>query len=108
MKMMGAAQPFISGAISKTVNLPEEATVEEIEQAYIEGWQHGLKALAIYRDGSKQGTGAQHVKGRRMGRRKKAPIPRPVRRRLPATRDIGHSQVRDRGPRGIHHRRPLR
>ena len=54
VKMMGAVQPFISGAISKTVNLPEDATVEEIEQAYIEGWKHGLKALAIYRDGSKR------------------------------------------------------
>ena len=54
IKMMGAVQPFISGAISKTVNLPEDATVEDIEQAYIEGWKHGLKALAIYRDGSKR------------------------------------------------------
>ncbi len=63
--MMGAVQPFISGAISKTVNLPEEATVEEIEQAYIEGWKHGLKALAIYRDGSKRAQVLEHEKGRR-------------------------------------------
>src|SRR5579884_2020969 len=52
LKMMGAVQPFISGAISKTVNLPSEVTVEEIEQAYIEGWKLGLKAVAVYRDGS--------------------------------------------------------
>src|SRR5262249_35012022 len=54
LKMMGAVQPFISGAISKTVNLPSQVTVEEIEQAYIEGWRLGLKAVAIYRDGSKR------------------------------------------------------
>jgi ribonucleoside-diphosphate reductase alpha chain len=52
--MMAAVQPFISGAISKTVNLPEHATVEEVEQAYIEGWKLGLKAIAIYRDGCKR------------------------------------------------------
>jgi len=52
--MMGAVQPFISGAISKTVNLPSEVTVEEIQQAYIEGWRLGLKAVAVYRDGSKR------------------------------------------------------
>jgi ribonucleoside-diphosphate reductase alpha chain len=52
--MMAAAQPFLSGAISKTVNLPENATVEHIMQAYIEAWQLGLKAVAIYRDGSKR------------------------------------------------------
>ncbi|MFH2001509.1 MAG: vitamin B12-dependent ribonucleotide reductase, partial [Planctomycetota bacterium] len=55
LKMMAAAQPFISGAISKTVNMPNESTVEDIAQAYIEGWKLGLKALAIYRDGSKGG-----------------------------------------------------
>jgi len=54
IKMMGAIQPFISGAISKTVNLPESATVEDVMDAYIEGWKHGLKAIAIYRDGSKK------------------------------------------------------
>jgi ribonucleoside-diphosphate reductase alpha chain len=53
IKMMAAAQPFISGAISKTVNLPETATVDDIAEAYTEGWRLGLKALAIYRDGSK-------------------------------------------------------
>jgi ribonucleoside-diphosphate reductase alpha chain len=54
IKMMGAVQPFISGAISKTVNLPSEATVEDIMEAYTEAWRHGLKAIAIYRDGSKK------------------------------------------------------
>jgi ribonucleotide reductase alpha subunit len=53
IKMMGAVQPFISGAISKTVNLPHEATVEDIADAYIQAWNLGVKALAIYRDGSK-------------------------------------------------------
>src|SRR5437899_3522980 len=54
VKMMAAAQPFISGAISKTVNLPENATVEDIIEAYIQSWKMGLKAVAIYRDGSKK------------------------------------------------------
>jgi ribonucleoside-diphosphate reductase alpha chain len=54
IKMMGAVQPFISGAISKTVNVPKAATVEEIEQAYIDAWRIGSKAVSIYRDGSKR------------------------------------------------------
>jgi ribonucleoside-diphosphate reductase alpha chain len=54
VRMMGAVQPFLSGAISKTVNLPEDATVDDIMQAYVEGWKLGLKALAVYRDGSKR------------------------------------------------------
>src|SRR5439155_12974316 len=53
IQMMGAVQPFISGAISKTVNLPQESTVEDIADAYIQPWRQGVKALAIYRDGSK-------------------------------------------------------
>ena len=53
LKMMAAAQPFLSGAISKTINMPEESTVEDIMQAYIESWKLGLKAVAIYRDNSK-------------------------------------------------------
>ncbi|HEX3689379.1 MAG TPA: vitamin B12-dependent ribonucleotide reductase [Solirubrobacteraceae bacterium] len=53
IKMMGAVQPFISGAISKTVNMPQTATVEDIADAYIQAWRMGVKALAIYRDGSK-------------------------------------------------------
>jgi len=54
LKMMAAAQPFLSGAISKTINMPEESTVEDIMQAYIESWKLGLKAVAIYRDNSKK------------------------------------------------------
>ncbi|MGE0043068.1 MAG: vitamin B12-dependent ribonucleotide reductase [Vicinamibacterales bacterium] len=54
IKMMGATQPFISGAISKTVNVPKNATVEDIEQAYLESWRLGAKAISIYRDGSKR------------------------------------------------------
>lgn len=54
LQMMAAVQPFLSGAISKTVNMPREATVEDIRSAYLEGWKLGLKALAIYRDGSKE------------------------------------------------------
>jgi ribonucleoside-diphosphate reductase alpha chain len=54
IKMMAAVQPFLSGAISKTVNVPENATVAEIAQTYLEGWKNGLKAIAIYRDGSKK------------------------------------------------------
>jgi ribonucleoside-diphosphate reductase alpha chain len=66
IKMMGAVQPFISGAISKTVNMPHEATVEDIAEAYLEAWRCGVKALAIYRDGSKTAqalrTEAQQIK----------------------------------------------
>ena len=54
VRMMGAVQPFLSGAISKTVNLPSEASVEDIENAYLESWKLGLKAVAVYRDGSKK------------------------------------------------------
>jgi ribonucleoside-diphosphate reductase alpha chain len=54
LKMLAAVQPFISGAISKTINMPEESTVEDIMQAYIEGWQMGLKAIAVYRDNCKK------------------------------------------------------
>src|SRR5258708_32507413 len=55
VRMMAAVQPFLSGSISKTVNMPESSTVEEVEQIYFEGWQLGLKALAIYRDNCKVG-----------------------------------------------------
>src|SRR5579863_8275486 len=54
LKMMGAVQPFISGAISKTINMPAEATVDEVAEAYVMAWRLGLKAVAIYRDGSKR------------------------------------------------------
>ncbi|RLS44657.1 MAG: vitamin B12-dependent ribonucleotide reductase, partial [Planctomycetota bacterium] len=83
VKMMAAAQPFLSGAISKTVNMPKESTIDDIEQAYFEGWRLGLKALAIYRDGSKQ---SQPLSTTKEGDRKKGADGRPARRRLPATR----------------------
>ena len=61
--MMAAVQPFISGAISKTVNMPESATVEEIADAYMRGWELGLKALAIYRENSKRSQPLSTSKG---------------------------------------------
>ena len=83
--MMAACQPFLSGAISKTVNLPADATVEEIEEVYYQGWKLGIKALAVYRDNCKVGQPLSDSKG------KKAEIvidtqPTAVRRRLPKSR----------------------
>ena len=85
--MMAACQPFLSGAISKTVNMPEDSTVEDIEQAYIEGWKLGLKALAIYRDGSKQSQPLNTSKGSKSSTGEAAAEPvGPVRRHMPSTR----------------------
>ena len=84
--MMGAVQPFISGAISKTVNLPEEATVDEIMDAYIESWRHGLKAIAIYRDGSKKVQPVSTGTGDKSERTESRGPSGPVRRELPDTR----------------------
>jgi ribonucleoside-diphosphate reductase alpha chain len=85
ISMMAAAQPFLSGAISKTVNMPEDSTVEDVERAYTEGWKLGLKALAIYRDGSKQ---SQPLGTTKEGDKKEeGEVSRPLRRRLPATRN---------------------
>jgi ribonucleoside-diphosphate reductase alpha chain len=67
LRMMAAAQPFLSGAISKTVNMPATATVEEIMNTYIEGWRLGLKAIAIYRDGSKRSAPLNTRKTKDMG-----------------------------------------
>jgi ribonucleoside-diphosphate reductase alpha chain len=64
VKMMAACQPFLSGAISKTVNLPSNATVEEIEEVYYQGWKLGLKALAVYRDNCKVGQPLSDSKGK--------------------------------------------
>ncbi len=63
LRMMSAVQPFISGAISKTVNMPQESTIEDIMQTYVEGWKLGLKAVAIYRDGSKRSQPLNTAKG---------------------------------------------
>ena len=67
LRMMAAAQPFLSGAISKTVNLPETATVDEIMNTYIEGWRLGLKSIAIYREGSKRSAPLNTRKTKDMG-----------------------------------------
>ncbi len=67
IRMMAAAQPFLSGAISKTVNLPEDATVDDIVNTYVEGWKLGLKAIAIYRDGSKRSAPLNVKKTKGMG-----------------------------------------
>ncbi len=67
LRMMAAAQPFLSGAISKTVNLPEHATVDEIMNTYVEGWRLGLKAIAIYRDSSKRSAPLNTRKTKDMG-----------------------------------------
>ncbi|MFE6450530.1 vitamin B12-dependent ribonucleotide reductase [Nocardiopsis dassonvillei] len=89
VRMMAAVQPFLSGAISKTVNVPEEASVEDFEHIYFEGWRMGLKALAVYRDNCKVGqplsTGGTREK--EAGSEAEAvEAPRPVRRRLPKKR----------------------
>jgi ribonucleoside-diphosphate reductase alpha chain len=98
VRMMAAVQPFLSGSISKTVNMPESATVEDVEQIYFEGWKLGLKALAIYRDNCKVGQplSAKKKSGAAEEKAESVPTPapaapephehRPVRRRLPKTR----------------------
>ncbi|MDI5941878.1 vitamin B12-dependent ribonucleotide reductase, partial [Micromonospora sp. DH15] len=101
VRMMAAVQPFISGAISKTVNMPEQATVEDVEKIYFEGWKLGLKALAIYRDNCKVGQPLSVAKPNKTTASVEAPAEaekavekvvekvveyRPVRKRLPKKR----------------------
>jgi len=94
VRMMAAAQPFLSGAISKTVNLPETATVEEIAEVYLQGWKLGLKALAVYRDNCKVGQPLSDAKAKPAAAvtTTETPTPevrieyRPVRKRLPKRR----------------------
>ncbi len=87
LKMMAAAQPFLSGAISKTVNLPEDATVEDVEKAYVEAWRMGLKAVAIYRDGCKRTQPLSTSSGVAEAKEKITAVEyRPMRRRLPDER----------------------
>ncbi|WBC09632.1 vitamin B12-dependent ribonucleotide reductase [Micromonospora sp. WMMA1947] len=98
VRMMAAVQPFISGAISKTVNMPEQATVEDVEKIYFEGWKLGLKALAIYRDNCKVGQPLSAAKPSKGAVEAQAPAAapekvvekvveyRPVRKRLPKKR----------------------
>jgi ribonucleoside-diphosphate reductase alpha chain len=87
VRMMAAAQPFLSGGISKTVNLPGDCTVEDIERAYVEGWKLGLKSLAVYRDGSKR---TQPLNTRAEEPAPAAAVrpaePKPYRRKLPEVR----------------------
>jgi ribonucleoside-diphosphate reductase alpha chain len=88
VKMMSAVQPFVSGAISKTVNVPENITIEEISQAYVESWKMGIKAIAIYRDNSKrtQPLNAANMDTKAEPAPQSAAAFRPVRRKLPSER----------------------
>jgi len=84
--MMAACQPFLSGAISKTVNLPSDATVAEIEEVYYQGWKLGLKALAVYRDNCKVGQPLSDSKGKKDEATSTEVAHTAVRKRLPKTR----------------------
>jgi ribonucleoside-diphosphate reductase alpha chain len=89
VRMMAAVQPFISGAISKTVNMPESATVEDVENIYFQGWKLGLKALAIYRDNCKVGQPLSDAKAKKAEAKVEAApaaLAHPVRKRLPKKR----------------------
>jgi ribonucleoside-diphosphate reductase alpha chain len=83
LRMMGAVQPFISGAISKTINMPHEATVDEITEAYIAAWKLGVKAVAIYRDGCKRTQPLNTARAEKAVEVVPVMEARPVRRRLP-------------------------
>ena len=85
--MMAATQPFISGAISKTVNLPQSATIEDIADAYTRGWKGGLKALAIYRDGSKTAQALRTDAQEEKGAEAEEAAPAPVRKQMPRERE---------------------
>src|SRR5690349_6905615 len=90
IRMMSAVQPFLSGAISKTVNLPESASVEDIADAYTQGWKLGLKALAIYRDGSKTAQALRTDAGEKKSKPEAAAEaiePVPTRRKMPRERE---------------------
>jgi ribonucleoside-diphosphate reductase alpha chain len=90
VRMMAATQPFLSGSISKTVNLPESATVEDIQDVYFQGWKLGLKAIAVYRDNCKVGQplsdGKAAKKHAEPDQPKTVVVERPVRKRLPKSR----------------------
>lgn len=87
IRMMGAVQPFLSGAISKTVNMPNEATGEDIMEAYVEAWKLGVKAIAIYRDGSKRTQPLSTKKTSEQLEKQPVQEARPVRRKLPDERE---------------------
>ncbi|MEN9380543.1 MAG: hypothetical protein RIR99_377, partial [Actinomycetota bacterium] len=90
VRMMAACQPFLSGAISKTVNLPEDATVEEVEEVHLEAWRMGIKALAVYRDNCKVGQPLSDGKAKKKGAvatdSVEEDVATPVRKRLPKSR----------------------
>jgi ribonucleoside-diphosphate reductase alpha chain len=86
VRMMAAAQPFISGAISKTVNMPEDVSVEEVEQLFVESWKLGLKAVAIYRDNCKVAQPLSADKKTTASEPEPAELAQPVRKRLPQSR----------------------
>jgi ribonucleoside-diphosphate reductase alpha chain len=88
VRMMAATQPFLSGAISKTINMPESATVEDVEHVYLEGWKLGLKAIAIYRDNCKVGQPLSNAKPKAemVAQPEKVIEYRPTRKRLPKKR----------------------
>ena len=86
VRMMAACQPFLSGAISKTVNLPEDATVEEVEDVYFQGWKLGIKALAVYRDNCKVGQPLSDGKAKKKVVEVEEAVATPVRKRLPKSR----------------------
>jgi len=90
VRMMAAVQPFLSGAISKTVNMPETATVEEVKEIYFQGWKMGLKALAIYRDNCKVGQPLSDAKAKTETKpaagKPETALSHPVRKRLPKSR----------------------
>jgi ribonucleoside-diphosphate reductase alpha chain len=87
VRMMAATQPFLSGAISKTINMPESATVEEVEHVYLQGWKLGLKALAIYRDNCKVGQPLSNAKPAAKAAESQTVVEyRPMRKRLPKKR----------------------
>ena len=122
VNMMAAAQPFLSGAISKTINMPEESTVEDIMDAYIESWKLGLKAVAIYRDNSKRSQPLSAA-GKKDDKKAVAvtatepgtavPCAAGTLRSSPARKDadrarFGHAQILRRRSRRLHHRRHVR
>ena len=88
VRMMAACQPFLSGAISKTVNMPESATVDEVEEIYFQSWKFGIKALAIYRDNCKVGQPLSDAKAKKVSADEPAVQVeyRPIRKRLPKAR----------------------
>ena len=112
LRMMAAAQPFLSGAISKTVNMPDSATVEEIMSTYVEGWRLGLKSIAIYREGSKRSAPLNTRKTKDMGTMEKADLALDVtleredfqRRILELEEEL--TMVRSRLDRPVRHRMP--